>query len=98
MSVLPPQREHVRRRLSAVGVALGLSVAVTALTPATASPSPAQRAVIVLSADPTLAAVCRSERHAPALLVRYGGQRWRVLRGRPPAGAGALVRACAQAP
>jgi len=93
-------------------VALGLSVAVTTLTPATASPSPAQRAailaatrharahvraVIVLSADPTLAAVCRSERHAPALLVRYGGQRWRVLRGRPPAGAGALVRACAQA-
>ncbi len=54
-------------------------------------------AVIVLSADPTLAAVCRSERHAPALLVRYGGQRWRVLRGRPPAGAVALVAACSQA-
>jgi hypothetical protein len=55
MSVLPPQRERVRRRLRAVGVALGLfaavalglSVAVTALTPATASPSPAQRAAIL---------------------------------------------------
>ena len=119
MSVLPPQRERVRRRLRAVGVALGLfaavalglTVALAALTPATASPSPAQRAailaaarhqrahvsvVIVLSADPTLAAVCRSERHAPALLLRYRGQRWRVLRGHAPAAAGALVAACAQ--